>query len=88
LIDGSLALPALNQVAHACQRTPAQVLLRWAIQHGASVIPKSLSPKRIIDNAEALAFTLSDEQMHALDTLAATAQLPMRRFCWDPTSVV
>ena len=49
--------------------TPAQVGLRWAIQKGISVIPKSTHPKRIASNARIFDFTIDQEDMDLLDTL-------------------
>ena len=49
--------------------TPAQVGLRWAIQKGISVIPKSTHPERIASNARIFDFTIDQEDMDLLDTL-------------------
>ena len=49
--------------------TPAQVGLRWAIQKGISVIPKSTRPERIASNARIFDFTIDQEDMELLDTL-------------------
>ena len=49
--------------------TPAQVGLRWAIQNGISVIPKSTHPERIASNARIFDFTIDQEDMDLLDTL-------------------
>ena len=49
--------------------TPAQVGLRWAIQKGISVIPKSTRPERIASNARIFDFTIEKEDMDLLDTL-------------------
>lgn len=49
--------------------TPAQVGLRWAIQKGISVIPKSTHPERIASNARIFDFTIDQEDMDPLDTL-------------------
>jgi diketogulonate reductase-like aldo/keto reductase len=53
-------------------RTPAQVLLRWGIQHGVPQIPKSTRRSRIIENAQIFDFELGDDDMHALDSLDRT----------------
>lgn len=50
-------------------RTPAQVLLRWGLQHGRSVIPKSVRPDRIAQNLDVLGFKLEADQVAALDAL-------------------
>lgn len=50
-------------------RTPAQIGLRWAIQKGISVIPKSATPERIISNADIFDFEIEPEDMAIIDTL-------------------
>ena len=60
------------EVAERAGRTPAQVLLRWCLQHGVPVIPKSTHRERIEENAQIFDFTLSDEDMAALDALDKT----------------
>ena len=50
-------------------RTPAQIGLRWMVQKGISVIPKSVHRERIIENAGIFDFTISDEDMAIIDTL-------------------
>jgi diketogulonate reductase-like aldo/keto reductase len=62
----------VEEVAERVGRTPAQVLLRWCVQHDALVIPKSTHRERIEENAQILDFTLSDEDMAALDGLDRT----------------
>jgi diketogulonate reductase-like aldo/keto reductase len=59
-------------VAERAGRTPAQVLLRWCLQHGLPVIPKSTRRARIEENAQIFDFALSDEDMAALDSLDTT----------------
>ena len=60
------------EIARRVDRTPAQVLLRWCIQRGTVVIPKSTHRERIEENAQIFEFTLSDEDMSALDALDRT----------------
>ena len=50
-------------------KTPAQIGLRWAIQKGVSVIPKSTNPERIQTNCEVFDFELAPEDMDIIDTL-------------------
>jgi 2,5-diketo-D-gluconate reductase A len=64
--------PALLEVAGRHQRTPAQVLLRWGIQRGFPVIPKSTKSERILENARIFDFALDDRGMAALDALDRT----------------
>ena len=61
-----------DAIAARAGRTPAQVLLRWCVQHGLPVIPKSVHRERIEENAQIFDFTLSDEDMAALDALDRT----------------
>jgi 2,5-diketo-D-gluconate reductase A len=62
----------VTEIARRTGRTPAQVLLRWCLQHGVPVIPKSTHRERIAENARIFDFTLSDEDMAALDALDKT----------------
>jgi diketogulonate reductase-like aldo/keto reductase len=64
--------PTVAAIAERVGRTPAQVLLRWCIQHGLPVIPKSTHRERIAENADIFGFTLSDEDMFALNGLDTT----------------
>ena len=66
------------QIAQRIGRTPAQVLLRWCIQHGTIVIPKSTHRERIQENGALFDFELSAEDMAALDDSTAPAG-PRRR---------
>ena len=60
------------RLAERLGRTPAQVLLRWCIQHDLPVIPKSTHRERIEANAQIFDFTLSDQDMAQLDALDET----------------
>jgi diketogulonate reductase-like aldo/keto reductase len=64
--------PTVTAIARRVGRTPAQVLLRWCVQHGIPVIPKSTHRDRIAENADIFSFTLSDEDMAALNGLDRT----------------
>jgi diketogulonate reductase-like aldo/keto reductase len=63
---------AIAAVAERHGRTPAQVLLRWGVQRGIPVIPKSANRERIAENARIFDFTLSEEEMAQLDRLDRT----------------
>ena len=62
----------VGQVAERVGRTPAQVLLRWCLQRNLVVLPKSTHRERIVENARIFDFTLSAEDMAALDALDKT----------------
>ena len=65
----SFDAPAVTQIAERLDRSPAQVILRWHIQHGLSVIPKSEHADRLAQNFAALEFELTADDMAALDRL-------------------
>jgi 2,5-diketo-D-gluconate reductase A len=67
-----LADERVRQVAERVGRTPAQVLLRWCVQRDLIVVTKSTHRERIAENAQIFDFTLSDEDMAALDALDET----------------
>ncbi len=62
----------VKRIAERVGRTPAQVLLRWALLHEVPVIPKSTHRERIEENAQIFDLTLSDEEMTELDALDTT----------------
>lgn len=64
-----LTHPAIKAVAEECGRTPAQALLRWHIQLGNIVIPKSVHPSRIASNFDVFDFELSASQMASVSSL-------------------
>jgi len=61
-------------------KSPAQILIRWAIQHNLVVIPKSSEPSRIQENAAVFDFAITDADMRTLDGFNENL-----RTCWDPT---
>ena len=62
----------VTDIAERSGHTPAQVLIRWCVQHGLPVIPKSTHRERIAENGRIFDFELSDEEMAALDALDRT----------------
>jgi diketogulonate reductase-like aldo/keto reductase len=73
LRGGTLEHPAIVSIAERIGRTPAQVIIRWHLQHEVVVIPKSRQADRIRNNADVGGFELSADDMAALDSLAGTA---------------
>jgi len=69
LRGGTLDHPTILEIAEREGRTAAQVIIRWHLQHGFVVIPKSVNPERIRSNADVAGFTLGDDDMAALDAL-------------------
>jgi 2,5-diketo-D-gluconate reductase A len=65
----SLEDPTILEIAEAHGKSAAQVMLRWGLQHGRSVIPKSVKPARIAENFDVFNFELTAEQMAAIDGL-------------------
>jgi diketogulonate reductase-like aldo/keto reductase len=61
--------PAVARIASEVGRSPAQVLLRWGLQHGLVVLPKSSEPARLRENAAVFDFTLDAAAMASLDAL-------------------
>ncbi|GAA3563314.1 aldo/keto reductase [Kribbella ginsengisoli] len=68
--------PVVAKIASTTGRTAAQVLIRWSLQRGVSVIPKSSTPSRIQENFGALDFELDEDAMSALDALDTTGHTP------------
>ena len=69
----NIANERVSQVARRIGRTPAQVLLRWCLQHEVPVIPKSTHRDRIAENAQIFDFVLSTGDMAELDALDETS---------------
>ncbi len=69
LRGGTLEHPAIVEIAERLGRTPAQVIIRWHLQHDVIVIPKSVQADRIRSNADIAEFSLTDEDMATLDGL-------------------
>jgi 2,5-diketo-D-gluconate reductase A len=67
--------PAIVEIAQAHGKTAAQTIIRWHLQIGNVVIPKSVTPERIRENFEVLDFELSDEQLEAIAALDAGTRI-------------
>jgi diketogulonate reductase-like aldo/keto reductase len=62
-----LHAPAVIELAHEVQATPAQLLLRWGLERGCVIIPKSASKERMLENADIFKFRLTPEQVDGLE---------------------
>lgn len=67
--------PTLNYIAKKHGKSPVQVILRWHLQHGHIIIPKSVHPERIKENAEIFDFQLSLVEMDQIDRLNMNERL-------------
>ena len=67
--SSALEDPVIGRIAEPHGRSPAQVMLRWGMQHGRSVVPKSTRPERIAENIDVFDFELAADEMAAIDGL-------------------
>ena len=72
LKGGTLDHPTITAIAERLGRTTAQVIVRWHVQHGTVVIPRSSKPDRVRANADVEGFALTDADMAAIDALGGT----------------
>jgi len=75
--------PVILEIARAHSRTAGQIVIRWHLQLGNVVIPKSVTPSRIAENLDVFGFELTDAEMQAIDGLDAG-----RRIGPDPDTFV
>ncbi|CAE7349884.1 ytbE, partial [Symbiodinium necroappetens] len=83
--ESFFSFPPVKAAAKAHGKTGAQVLLRWAMQKGCHVVPKSVRPERMKENAGVFNFKLSSAEMKAIDALHTGT-----RYAWkglDPDTV-
>lgn len=69
IMKGNLNLPVITELAKKHGKTPAQIVLRWDIQHEIVTIPKSVHQERIIENANIFDFSLTQEDMNRIDQM-------------------
>jgi len=74
--------PRIQQIAKKHNKTPAQVLIRWSLQHNLVTIPKSVREERIKENSQVFDYNLTTEDMQILDSLDESF-----RNSWDPTNM-
>ncbi len=75
--------PVIVEIARTHGKSNAQIFLRWSIQHGNIILPKSTNPERIGENTKIFDFELSVGEMGRIDGLNENY-----RTCWDPSEVV
>jgi len=75
--------PVLRAIATAHRKTPAQVLIRWGLEHGVVEIPKSVHRDRIEENAAVFDFALSREEVARLDALRSGSRVGL----WNPADI-
>jgi len=73
--------PKIQSIAKKHDKTPAQVLIRWSLQHNLVTIPKSVREERIKENSQVFDYNLTVEDMRILDSLDENF-----RNSWDPTN--
>jgi diketogulonate reductase-like aldo/keto reductase len=71
----------VGEIAEKYGKSPAQILIRWALEHDVVVIPKSSDKQHIRDNADIFDFEISEQDLCRLDDLDENY-----RCTWDPTS--
>ncbi len=74
--------PIIREIAGRHGKTYAQIMLRWCVQKGLVVLPKSVTPTRIAENSDIFDFELSDKEMRQLATLGRKL-----RTRWDPALI-
>lgn len=74
--------PRLTEISKKYNKSNAQILIRWSLETGNVVIPKSKSKERIKENADVFDFELSSEDKISIDSWNENL-----RTCWDPTTV-
>jgi diketogulonate reductase-like aldo/keto reductase len=72
----------LVEIAEKYNKTQAQILIRWAIQVGTIVLPKSVTPERIKENADVFDFEISEEDIDYMESFNENF-----RVAWDPTDI-
>ncbi|KAJ7726485.1 Aldo/keto reductase [Mycena metata] len=77
-VEDTLDVPEIKEIADQLGMTPAQVVLSWHVQRGTVVLPRSVTPSRIIDNLQVRALPLA--LFERLETAATSHKLPYQRF--------
>ncbi|KAF4664481.1 hypothetical protein FOZ61_000788 [Perkinsus olseni] len=75
-----LTVPAVVEIGKRHGKTPAQVAIRWAMQRGTIVIPKSIKPHRVVENFNVFDFDLSPQEMEQIDEIGRDPRHRIRVF--------
>lgn len=75
-----LGHPTIQAMAKKYGKTPAQIMIRWVLEHDMVVIPKSVKQHRIVENAQVFDFAFTPEDLATMDALNEDL-----RVCWDPS---
>lgn len=70
--SSALHNPVIQELAQAKHKSPAQIIIRWHLQNGLTVIPKTVTPSRLAENANVYDFVLSEDEMQNIDELGVT----------------
>ena len=88
--EGVIVQPVVQEIATKYSKTPAQVVLRWGVQRGTSVIPKSSKVERLQENINILDFQLTQDEMDQISALNKNRRFNDPAFfttgmnCWTP----
>ena len=74
--------PVIKELSRKYSKTPAQIMIRWILQHEVIAIPKSTHEKRIKENADVFNFALEDEDIEKIDGINESL-----RIAWDPSEI-
>jgi len=67
--ESVLQTPIVKEIAERVDRTPAQVVLRWGVQRGTAIVPKTTRPERLVENISLFDFELTEDEMQAIASL-------------------
>jgi diketogulonate reductase-like aldo/keto reductase len=83
---GLLSDATLKAVAEEHKKSVGQIILRWLVQKGCVVLPKSSNPHRIAENQQIFDFQLSNGEVSRIDALSGPGS--MKRSCPDPNAIL
>lgn len=69
LEESAMAIPTIREIASRHGKSPAQIILRWGVQRGTSIVPKTSKPERLVENLAIFDFSLTDDEMASISAL-------------------